>query len=55
MTLRINEEDIAKIAFNLDDALKRTQTSREDLKNLRNLVESDKEIPGPLKDWFVSN
>lgn len=54
MTLKMSEDEIDKIAFNLDDALKRTNVNREDLRKLRKLVENENEIPGPLKDWFVS-
>lgn len=50
----MSEEEIDKIAFNLDDALKRINVSREDLKRLRSLIESENDIPKPLKDWFVS-
>lgn len=54
MALRISEDEVQKIVFNLDEALRRVNLTKDDLRKLRKLVEQDEEVPGRLKDWFVS-
>lgn len=54
MSLRISEDEVQKIVFNLDEALRRVKLTKNDLRRLRKLVEQENDIPERLQDWFVS-